>query len=250
MQADILDVDGAMAGEIDLPSIFTTPYRPDLIERAVAVAAANAKQRQGTDAYAGKRTSAESMGAGFGRARIPRSNNRARRVPQAVGGRRAHPPKAEADPTKDMNDQERQLAVRSAVAATANADRVADRGHRFSDDVAFPIVLDDEFGEVNRTQAVLDVLDALGIAADIERADEGRTIRAGRGTTRGRKYREPASILVVTDSQTGPSRGARNLAGTTVATAADVSVEDLAPGGQAGRLTVWTASAIEEVGER
>jgi large subunit ribosomal protein L4e len=169
-------------------------------------------------------------------------------VPQAVGGRRAHPPKAEKDHTKDINDKERKLAVRSAVAATADADLVAERGHDFGD-VALPLVVADDFADLVKTQAVVDVLEALDVDADIERADD-RTVRAGRGTTRGRKYREPSSILFVTDSETGPSRAARNLAGADVATAREVNAEDLAPGGHPGRLTVWTESAIAEVADR
>ena len=35
-----------------------------------------------------------------------------------------------------------------------------------------------------------------------------------------------------------------------VTTAREVNAEDLAPGGEAGRLTVWTESAVEEVADR
>lgn len=250
MQATLIDTEGNATGEIDLPSVFETPYRPDLIRKAVEVSMANKVQPHGADPYAGMRTSAESPGAGLGRARIPRSNNRARRVPQAVGGRRAHPPTAEADPGKEINKQERRQATRSAIAATADPELVAERGHVFDEDLSLPIVIDDEFGDINRTQDVLAVLESVGVAGDVTRADEGRTIRAGRGTTRGRKYKQPASILFVTDSERGPSRGARNLAGATVATGREVNVSDLAPGGHAGRLTIWTESALEEVAER
>jgi large subunit ribosomal protein L4e len=95
---------------------------------------------------------------------------------------------------------------------------------------------------------VVELLEALGLHADIERADEGRSVRAGRGTTRGRKYREPSSILFVTSEE--PSKAARNLAGADVATAREVNAEDLAPGGHPGRLTVFTESAIEELTHR
>ena len=91
------------------------------------------------------------------------------------------------------------------------------------------------------------MLESLGIAADVERADEAK-IKAGRGKTRGRKYRRPSSILFVTSEE--PSRAARNLAGATVTTAREVNAEDLAPGGEPGRLTVWTESALEEVADR
>ncbi len=250
MDATIYDGEGAAAEEITLPAIFETPFRPDLIARATRAAHANRIQPHGSDPLAGKRTSAESIGAGAGRARIPRSNNRARRVPQAVGGRRAHPPKAEADHGQELNDKERQLAIRSAVAATADAELVAERGHDFDEERELPVVLDDSFEELNQTAEVAELLEELGLHRDIERAENGRGIRAGAGTRRGRKYQTPKSILFVTSNDGGPSRGARNLAGADVATAGEVNVEDLAPGGHPGRLTVWTRAAIEEVADR
>lgn len=250
MDTPLYQLDGTSDESLTLPSIFETPYRPDLIQRAFTTMHANAIQPHGTDELAGFRTSAESFGAGRGVAMVPRSNNRGRRVPQTVGGRRAHPPKAEADPGKDLNDTERQLATRSAVAATADADLVAERGHAVPDGFEAPVVVSDDFETLQKTQSVLGVLEAIGLDADIDRADRNRGRRAGRGTTRGRARQQPTSILFVTSDDTGPSRGARNLAGADVATASNVSVLDLAPGGHPGRLTVFTESAIEEVGER
>jgi large subunit ribosomal protein L4e len=247
MQVTVRDLDGDDAGEVDLPDVFETAYRPDLIRKAVLAAQANRKQDYGSDDYAGLRTPAESFGSGRGMAHVPREGGRARRVPQAVGGRRAHPPKEEKDRGLEINDKERQLAIRSALAATADAEVVAERGHAFDDDVDLPLVVSDDFEDVHKTQEVVEVLEALGVAADIERADE-TTIKAGRGSTRGRKRRRPSSILFVTSEE--PSRGARNLAGADVATAQEVNAEDLAPGGQGGRLTVFTESAIEEVASR
>jgi large subunit ribosomal protein L4e len=250
MQAKTIDLDGNEAGEIDLPEVFETTYRPDLIKRAVLAAQANRTQDYGSDPFAGKRTSAESLGTGRGMARVPRSNGSGRRVPQAVGGRKAHPPKAEKDRTQKVNKKERQLAVRSAIAATADAELVAERGHRFDEDVELPLVVSDEFEELLKTKEVVAFLEAIGLHADVERADEGRKVRAGRGKTRGRKYKEPSSILFVTSSEAGPSKAARNLVGVDVATAREVGAEDLAPGTHPGRLTVWTESAIEEVADR
>lgn len=250
MEVPRYDTDGGQDGHVELPDVFETPYRPDLIERAVAVAMANASQPSGSDAHAGLRTSAESPGAGRGIARVPRSNNRGKRVPQALGGRRAHPPKADADRTKGFNDNERRLAVRSAIAATADGDRVLDRGHRVPEGTDCPVVVEDAFESLVKTREVVDLLESLDLAGDIERADDDRTRRAGRGTTRGRGRRTPASILFVTASEAGPSKAARNLAGATVATGREVDVTELAPGGHAGRLTVYTEGALEEVAHR
>ncbi|MFW6382553.1 MAG: 50S ribosomal protein L4, partial [Haloferacaceae archaeon] len=236
MQATVRDLNGDDAGSIDLPEVFSTPYRPDLIQRAVVAAQANRKQAYGADPLAGMRTPAESMGSGRGMSHDPRQNGVVRRVPHAVGGRRAHPPKVETEQGKTINRKERQLATRSALAATADADRVTDRGHRFDADLELPLVVSDEFEELVKTKEVVSLLESLGVDDDIERAEDGKSVRAGRGTTRGRKYKEPKSILFVTSEE--PSMAARNLAGADVTTAHEVNVEDLAPGTHAGRLTL------------
>jgi large subunit ribosomal protein L4e len=248
MQATIRNLDGEEDGSVDLPDVFSNTLREDLIKRAVLAAQANRKQDYGADEYAGMRTSAESPGSGRGMAHVPRTNGQAARVPQAVGGRKAHPPKEEKDRTLTINDKERKLAARSAIAATTDAELVADRGHQFEDDLDLPLIVADEFEDLVKTQDVVDVLEALGIDADIERAEENKSIRAGQGTTRGRKYRTPKSVLFVTSDE--PSKAARNLAGADVATADEVNTEDLAPGAHPGRLTVWTESALEEVADR
>jgi large subunit ribosomal protein L4e len=250
MNATVHDLDGDAADDVELPAVFETPYRPDLVKRAVLAAQANRKQDYGADEFAGMRTPAESPGSGRGLAHVPRQNNRARRVPHAVSGREAHPPTPEKDRGLDINDKERKQAVRSAVAATADAHRVAERGPEFDDDREQPLVVSDEFEDLVKTREVVDFLESVGAHVDVERAEDGRTIRAGQGTTRGRKYDEPASVLVVTSGEAGPSKAARNLVGVDVATAGNVSAEDLAPGADAGRLTLWTESALEEVAER
>ena len=247
MNTTVHDLDGEEAGELELPGVFETPYRPDLIRRAVLAAQANRKQDYGTDEYAGLRTPAESFGSGRGQAHVPREGGRARRVPQAVGGRRAHPPKTEKDRSLSINDKERKQAARSAIAATTDPELVAERGHEFDDDLALPVVVSDDFADLAKTQEAVEVLETLGVHADVERAEE-RTVKAGQGSARGRKYRRPTSVLVVTTDE--PSRAARNLAGADVATAREVNPEDLAPGTHAGRLTVYTESAAQEVGDR
>ena len=253
MNVTVRDLDGGAAGDVDTDA-FDATVRPDLIRRAVLAAQANRKQDYGADPRAGFRTTAESFGSGRGMAHVPRTNagggSVGRRVPQTVGGRKAHPPKAEADRTQEMNDKARKKAVRAAVAATADVDHVRERGHQFDDGVELPVVVSDAFEDLKKTQAAVDALESLGLYDDVERAEEGRSVRSGKGKRRGRKYRTPASVLVVTSSDAGPSRAARNLCGATVVTGQEVNAEDLAPGGAPGRLTVYTESALAEVTER
>ncbi len=247
MQVPVHTLDGEADGEVDLPAVFDSEFRPDLIRRAVLAAQANRKQDYGADEHAGLRTPAESFGSGRGLAHVPRQGGRGRRVPQTVGGRPAHPPKTEKDRSQHVNTKERKKAVRSAIAATADTDLVRERGHQFDEDLTLPLVVSDEFETLSKTKDAVAAFEQLGIHADIERADQTK-IRAGRGTTRGRKYRRPKSVLVVTSEET--SRAARNLPGVDVTTAQNLGAEALAPGAHPGRLTLWTESAIEEVADR
>ena len=250
MQTQVLNLSGEAVEEITLPAVFETDYRPDLIKRAVVAAQCNRIHPYGPNKYSGMKTSAESWGSGRAVAQIPRIHGgaRAARVPHARGGRRAHPPKVETDYSEKVNRKERRLAVNSAIAATADADMVANRGHKFS--ATLPLVASDELNGLLRTKDVIEFLKATNVYDDVIRAKEGRTIRAGRGKLRGRKYKTRKSVLIVTDVEGSISKAARNLPGVDVITVDSLNAERLAPGTHAGRLTVWTKSAIARLEDR
>lgn len=250
MDATIWTTDGDEAGTTSLPTAFETPFRPDVIRKAVSVAQANRRQAYGASEMAGRWHATESWGPGRGASRIPRltQGRRAAFAPGTRGGRRAHPPKADKDRAEKINKKERDLARRSALAATADPERVADRGHEFSVD-ELPLIVEDTFVDIAQTSELSDVLDALGVGDDITRAKEGRSIRAGKGTMRGRKYRRPTSLLLVVHEKGPITRACANLPGITFATPEEVNVERLAPGGDAGRLTVFTESALAGIEE-
>ncbi|MFX1452138.1 MAG: 50S ribosomal protein L4 [Promethearchaeota archaeon] len=254
MKVDVLGLDGKKIKDITLPSTFETVYRPDLIRRAVLASSANRKQPQGRDPLAGTRNTAVSRGPGLGRARVPRIRGGGTRkidqgafVPMVVGGRAAFPPKVEKKITEKINKKERQLAIKSAIAATANETLVRLRGHQFEEGVKLPIVVSDEFENISKTKEVLDVLKNLKLYADIERASI-KKIRAGRGKSRGRKYKKKKSILIVISSlNKNILKGARNIQGVDVSYVDYLNAEKLAPGGHPGRLTLWTESAINQI---
>jgi large subunit ribosomal protein L4e len=245
MKAKVIDLSGAMTGEIDLPEVFEEEFRPDLIKKAVLAAQANRLQPYGPHFYAGLNTSARGWGTGHGMARVARIANarRGARAPQTRGGRRAHPPKPEADRSEKINAKERRLAICSAIAATANPGLVSARGHIFSGDL--PVVTEDGLEKLEKTSEVRGFLIASGLWDDVERAKVGRTIRAGRGKMRGRKYKHRKSLLIVTARDLGIGRAARNLPGIDFITVDRLNAELLSPGAQAGRLTLWTESSLK-----
>jgi len=127
---------------------------------------------------------------------------------------------------------------------------VKSRGHQFDDNVTFPVVVDDAVQDVAVTSEIYDMLEKIGLGYDVDRAKEGTKIRAGRGKMRNRKYRTPVSILlVVSEKDTPVFKGANNLPGVDVELVNELNASILAPGGDAGRLTVYTKSAIAKIGE-
>ncbi|RLI04243.1 50S ribosomal protein L4, partial [Candidatus Bathyarchaeota archaeon] len=94
----VYDLEGKVIEKTEIPKVFFTPVRPDLVKRAVLAIQSLRFQPQGRDPLAGKRTTAESRGVGLGIARIPRVKGagtpRAGQggfAPGTVGGRLAHP---------------------------------------------------------------------------------------------------------------------------------------------------------------
>ncbi len=250
MMAKVYNLEGETLKEIELPSFFNEEYRPDLIKRAFLSAFTARLQPKGTDLLAGKRRSAESYGKGYGLARVPRlPGGRAAFAPMAVGGRRAHPPKVEKILWERINKKERIKAIKSALSATKDIELVKERGHKFSI-TELPIVVDNEFENLKKTKEVYNVFEKFGIAEDIIRAKEGIKIRAGKGKMRGRRYKKPKSVLVVVGDRCEAILASRNLPGVDVITAKDLGIIHLAPGGVAGRLTVFTENAIEKLKER
>jgi large subunit ribosomal protein L4e len=164
------------------------------------------------------------------------------------------------DWSQKLNSKERRIARDSAIAATCDPSTVSSRGHRFDEGTRFPIIIDGYTESRGSSKEKYDIEDmplqystrkfvammgGLGLASDLQRSKEGRRIRAGKGTMRGRKYRTPKSLLLVVSEKCGLDKAARNVPGVDVVTAKDLSAEDLAPGGDLGRLTVWTKPAIE-----
>jgi large subunit ribosomal protein L4e len=242
MKAQVKTLDGGVTKSIDLPEIFSEEYRPDLIKKAVMALQSVRRQPHGSHPFAGIRSSAVGWGSGRGSSHVPRLKNgsRAAKVPQAKGGREAHPPKVEKILIKEINQKEKHKAFRSAVAASINAELIKGRGHTFEG--AVPIVFEDKFEAIGKTQDLISVLTTAGIYNDIERAKDSKKVRAGRGKMRGRRFKQRKSLLIVTADT--PLIAARNLAGVDVVTIDQLNVEHLAPGMLAGRLTVWTESAL------
>jgi len=247
-KVNVYGTDGTVKEKIDLPKVFHTPYRPDIIKKSFEVIQSNLRQPYGSDPQAGKSHAVASVGKGRGMSRVPRltQGQAARLAPNVVGGRRAHPPKAIRDWKEKMNKKENKMARNSAIAATADKTIVSQRGHAFGENVTLPVIIDDEFEKLKKTKEVIEALEKIGVYDDVIRSMNGTHIRAGKGKRRGRKYRTPKSLLIV--STKGMLKSSSNLSGVDITVPQHLNIEHLAPGGVAGRLTVITRSSLTKLG--
>lgn len=260
MKADVLSIKGEKVKTIELPEQFDEAIRPDVIKRAVVVIQANKRQPYGANTRAGKRASAKLSrrrkkyrgSYGHGISRVPRKILTRRGTnmywvgalaPGTVGGRRAHPPKAEKVWYKKINVKERRLAIRSALAATCIKELVEQRGHISKH---IPIIIDSGFESAKNTKEVKEALTKLGLEQELERAAI-KKIRPGRGKSRGRKYKLKKGPLIVVAGKCSLQMSAKNIPGVDVAVVDSLNAELLAPGSEPGRLTIFTDKAIQRL---
>ncbi len=249
LKVPLYGVDGNKKEEIQLPDIFQTEYRPDLIKKSFNILHSNKRQPYGSDILAGTKHATASVGKGRGMSRVPRltQGRSAALAPCVVGGRRAHPPKSDRNWNEKINKKENALAKNSAIAATFNKELVIKRGHKFDHEISLPIIIDDKIVKIKKTKDMIDLFKKIGVYDDLIRASNGKHIRAGKGKRRGRKYKIPKSILIVSDNK-DITKSSDNLIGVDSVYIKNLNIEHLAPGGIAGRLTVFTKSSLKQIG--
>ena len=260
----VYSIEGEKTKEITLPNVFFTKLEPEIIKRAVLAIQSARKQPKGIKPgagmkvaeYRGRRTlSFHGRTINIEHARLPRLKNRRTliagivgNVPQAVGGRRAHPPKVEKNIEEKINKKEKKKALLSAVSYTKERKAVMQR-HRVPEKLALPVIVEDRFEKLKKTKEVLNFLSKVGLNEDIEYAREKTKKRSGRSKARGRKIKKKKSILIITSKEAPVYKAARNLTGVDITPVSGLNAELLAPGAMPGRLTVWTESAINKTVE-
>lgn len=247
-EVKIIDLEGAEIGSVSLPNVFNSPVREDVINRVYVALESHSRQPQGRDPLAGERTTAESghPPTGRGIARIPRvkgerysKSGMAGGVASTVGGRLPHPPRSEKVIHKLVNKKERFLALASAIAATANADIVTRRGHKFT--AKLPIIVSGDLEKIEKVRELKKFLQVVGADVDCERV---KNRRRKVSSSLSRISRTGSGPLFVVSNKVKLQRVANSMGGISVVKSSDISVLDLAPGSAAGRLTIWTKDAL------
>jgi large subunit ribosomal protein L4e len=252
MKAEVVGLNGKPSGQVDVPEVFSTELRADLVRRVFWLVGSHGFQPKGRDPMAGERTTAEthSPPTGTGRSRIPRVKGErysrgglAGGVASVVKGRLPHPPRSEKVIHLGVNRKEKRLATDTAIAYTANLQAVKARGHRVKEQ-SLPMVVADDIETVEKTAELVTFLEKVDLKAELERVDSRTKRNSGKRRLRGRVYRTGVGPLIVVTNDRGVGRAAGGIPGVEVTKVQDVSVLDLAPGGVPGRLTLWTESAM------
>nr|AJS12595.1 50S ribosomal protein L4P [uncultured archaeon] len=259
MKTKLYLIDGKHGKEIEMPKEFSAPIRQDILQKVLE--AKKTIQPYGAFALAGKQQVASGIiirrrhvwksGYGHGSSRVPRKRMMRRGTqfswvgafaPGTVGGRKAHPPKPKINDLK-INKKELKIAFVSALSATANSEMISKKYLRLNDKkISAPFVVESKFTEL-KTQKLLGSLEKI-LGELFEVAVKKKSIRAGRGKMRGRRYKSNAGMLFVV--------GKNEKLKTTkfdVTDAKNLNVLDLAQG-SAGRIVVYTEQAIKDLGER
>jgi len=247
----ILKIDGSNQNTIDLPTVFKTPYRPEVIQKVYNNLNSYSFQKQGRYPAAGQMVSAESRNTGLGIARLARAKGEGfPRAGQAAGvagvrhGRLTHPPVSWKNIYKKVNKKEKLLALCSAIAATANADLIRKRGHRLSNNIQLPIIISNEIESIAKSKDLKKILIKLGLEDDLKRTYVRRIKSVHKNDT---NRRSALSVLIIVSNDENVGRLNNSLPGITVKTVKSVSVLDLAPGSKPARLTIFSESAIKEL---
>jgi len=251
MKTTLFDSKGSKKSDIELPALFSTKVRSDIISKYYRTD--KFAQPYSTDPEAGKKHSASGTIShkrhdwkghyGRGIARLPRKTMWRRgtqffwigaEVSGTRGGRRAHPPKG-IGVEKKINKKEIVIAMNSAFAATASKDHITERYATLEKIDIAPAVIDSLPEKTKDLIATLKKIygDAISLIL------KSKTVRAGKGKARGRKYKSNAGLLLIT----GKDEKAK-FSGLDIKSTDDVRISDLYP---LGRLTLYTKTAVEEL---
>lgn len=162
--AEVLSLENKKIAELELPSVFKEEIRPDVIMKAFLAEQSRGFQLKYVDPLAGKRKAAVLMKTrrtfkttyGHGMDRTPRKTMSrigshfsfvGAFAPHTVGGREAHPSTADKVLIKKINKKERQFAIRSAIAASADI-KLVGKYHNLVGVKGLPIIVDDSINKI------------------------------------------------------------------------------------------------------
>jgi len=251
-QVTVYNQTGASAGNVAIPDVFSAPIRVDIVNSMHTALRNRLRQPYGVNDYAGHNVSAESWGTGRAVSRIPRVHGSGTsRAGQGAfgnmcrGGRMFSPTRVWRKWAGIVPANQRRYAIASAIAASAQAALVKGRGHDITNVASVPLVVVDDVQSIKKTSEAVAFLKAVNAYDDVVRVANSKRVRAGRGHTRNRRYKQKVGPLVVYKQNNGLVRAFNNIPGVETMSVDRLNLVRLAPGGHVGRFIIWTQSAVE-----
>src|SRR2546428_12569057 len=139
MTVKVFSINGSKQEEIELPLVFSTPLRADLLHRAYINLESHKFQTQGRYPLAGMNVVAESNSppTGHHQARVARMHGggggrqgQGGGVAMVRGGRQAHPPTTEKGIYQTLNKKKKTLALCSTITASGSHYLVKSSGRK------------------------------------------------------------------------------------------------------------------------
>lgn len=253
MKAKLFDITGKEKSEVELPKVFSITIREDVAQKYNEVYLYQNRVWYSPFDEAGRRHSASGTIShrrhewkghyGKGIARVPRKAMWRRgtqfywigtEVSGTRGGRTVHTPSGVRAPVK-MNIKEIKLAMNSAIAATASKEHITKRYSTLSNFTSAPFVIE---SLPTKTKDLLSALKNI-FGDSFSLVLQKKSVRAGKGKSRGRRYKSTAGLLVVT----GDEEKAK-FSGVDVISVKELTISDLFP---LGRLALYTKKALEQM---
>lgn len=254
MKAEMYDLKGNKKGSVELPKIFETKIRADLVSKYFEAdkfiqpymhSPEGGRKHSASGTISHKRHDWKGH-YGRGISRVPRKTMWRRgtqfywigaEASGTRGGRRVHGPKGIGKERK-INKKEIKLAMNSAFAASIDQKYILERyGSLDKLDTKLPIVIQSDFNGAKTKEVLLFLENILGNAWNL--ALRKKKVRAGKGKLRGRKYKSNAGVLLVIGEKDN-----LKMKGIDVKKVEDISIKDLYP---LGRLTIYTENALHEL---
>jgi len=147
---------------------------------------------------------------------------------------------------RKVNIKQKRHAVAAALAASAVTPLVFARGHRIQNIPSLPLVVDDKIEGIEKTKDAVAFLQRIGAYPDVERVANTKSIRAGKGKLRNKRYNlRRGPLFVYSNENVTLLRAVRNIPGVEIANVNRLNLKQLAPGGHLGRFIIWTESAFK-----
>lgn len=259
VKAKLFDKSGKEKGTVELPNNFNSAVRTDVLLKVFESQKLIDSQSYGMMYGAGAWYSASGISKkrrnvwkntyGKGISRTPRKimsrsgssfNWIGATAPNTRGGRSAHGPTSDKNLFRKINKKELKLAFNSALSSSVNPKFIESK---YGVKGETGLVFDNKILETKTKEFVETMQKVFG--SNFEKIFKVKTVRAGVGKSRGRKYKSNAGLLFVIANEEKMSRS-----GITVVKVKDLKVSDLTPNGIPGRFICYTENAIKQIGER